>query len=122
MAGAFSMTAAVPLALRLARDFRLAAAERGHAGGRELRLVLEQARGDLAAVRNELAADTLRIAGTRVLPAAPHVVRALRGGRRGPHGKTENGGSEAKSQRSVHLHLETFSLAVNDSARPGGPG
>src|SRR3954468_15392414 len=73
-------TLPVTLALRLARDFRLAAAERGGAGRGEPRLVLEQARGDLAAVRNELAADALRVAGARMLAAAAHVVGALRRG------------------------------------------
>ena len=50
---------------------RLAAAKRSLAGRRELALVLEQARSNLAAVRNEFAADALCIASARVLAAAP---------------------------------------------------
>src|SRR4051794_12586615 len=66
---------------------RLAAADRSAAGRTNPRFVLEQAGRHLGAIRNELAADALRIARARMLPPALprlHIVGALRPGRRGP--------------------------------------
>src|SRR4051794_34970058 len=77
---AFALFLAAPLA-------RLAAADRSAAGRTNPRLVLEQAGRHLGAIRNELAADALRIARARMLPPALprlHVVGALRTSRRAP--------------------------------------
>ena len=72
----------MPLGLAVALGSFAAAttAELGPAGCTQLALVLEQARRDFGAVRNERAADALRIRRTRVpAPTLPdlHVIGAL---------------------------------------------
>ena len=73
-----AMVPAVTLSTRLARG-RLGAtpADHGPAGRRELALVLEQARGNLAAVGNELVAKPLRIALAGILILHSNIILSL---------------------------------------------
>src|ERR1700738_786019 len=104
------MTAVVPAvtpAMSPARG-RLAAAAPDHsgAGRRELALVLEQARGNLAAVGNELVAQALSIALAGVLVLHSNVIGALRGGRRSPHRKAQCQQQPGSRQRLAYCdHL-----------------
>src|SRR5262249_52791531 len=82
------------LARLLARFLAAAATELGAAGRRHPCLVLEQAGGDLGAIRDELAADALSVADTGVLPAAAHVVGALRRGGRSKQRHRKAGGGD----------------------------